>query len=118
MKKLLLIIILLLPLCACTNQEKNTKNDKESLVEKVIDENNYVLLDVRTKEEFDESHLVGALNIPYDTIDEKTNLDKTKTILVYCRSGNRSNIASKTLQDLGFTVIDLGAYDKINLPKE
>ena len=51
-------------------------------------------------------------------VDENTDLDKTKTIMVYCKSGVRSNKAYNTLKDLGYDVVDLGAYDKVELEKE
>ena len=48
----------------------------------------------------------------------ENTLDKDKTILVYCKSGVRSNKAYNTLKDLGYDVIDLGAYDNVTLEKE
>lgn len=109
MKKLLVIVSLLI-LTGC----KKEVND----VDKVIEEGNYVVVDVRTKDEYDTGHVVDSLLIPYDTIDENVNLDKDKTILVYCRSGRRSNIAKQELEKLGYTVIDLGGYDEVTLDKE
>ena len=78
---------------------------------------NYIIVDVRTAEEFMDGHLVGAINIPYDEIDT-VELDKTKNIFVYCKSGKRSGIAFHTLQELGYHVYDLGSYDDIDLEKE
>ena len=78
----------------------------------------YIIVDVRTKDEYDEGHLVGAINIPYDEIDENVELDKEKLILVYCKSGNRSAVAYNMLINLGFNVYDMGAYIEIDLPKE
>ena len=46
----------------------------------------------------------GAINIPYDEIDENVELSKEKTILVYCRSGKRSSIAYEQLTSLGYEV--------------
>ena len=112
MKKILLIILIIICIIGCKSQKKLTK------LEEIINKNNYVIIDVRTKEEYEESHIKGAINIPYDQIDEKTKLDKKKDILVYCKSGVRSNKAYNTLKDLGYKVTDLGAYDKINLEKE
>lgn len=66
----------------------------------------YVLLDVREQEEFDEGHIPGAILIPYTEIEtesEKMLPDKNKQILVYCRSGRRSKIASESLACLGYT---------------
>ena len=88
MKKLGLIIIILL-LCGCAKNENNvidTNKNEQKAEEKV---SSYIIVDVRTKEEYDEGHLEGAINIPYDEIDENVDLDKTKTIMVYCKSGGR-----------------------------
>ena len=103
MKKIIFLLILCLGLCGC-----ESKNE----LEEILTENDYIIVDVRTKEEYEEGHLVDAINIPYDEIDEDINLDKNKTILVYCRSGNRSNIAFNILETLGFDVYDLGAFEE------
>ena len=72
----------------------------------------YILLDVRTQEEFDEGHIEGALLIPYDEIANlaETELpDKDARILLYCRTGRRSAIAAETLAGMGYTdVYDFG----------
>ena len=113
MKKILIIFTLMLCLTTIVGCSK-----KESKLDKIINENNYIIVDVRTKEEYDASHVKGSINIPYDEIDEKTNLDKNKTIMVYCRSGNRSSKAYNTLKKLGYDVYDAGAFDKLDLEKE
>lgn len=112
MKKIVVIILSIILLVGCT-KEKETNT-----LEEVLKENNYIIVDVRTKEEYETSHIVNAINIPYDTIDENTILDKTKTILVYCKSGKRSSIAAETLKKLEYDVLDLGAFDNIQLDKE
>ena len=74
-----------------------------------------VLLDVRTKEEYDEKHIKDAINIPLASIgdkmpDELPDLDEN--IYVYCRSGNRSHQAARRLNKLGYTnVIDIGGIN-------
>mgnify|MGYP004671839135 FL=1 len=113
MKKIIVLLLSILLLVGCNNKEKESNT-----LEEILKENNYIIVDVRTKEEYDTSHIVGAINIPYDTIDENTDLDKSKTIIVYCRSGKRSSIAAETLKKLGYNVLDLGAFDSINLDKE
>lgn len=119
MKKIIILICILTLICGCKDTTSyENKPSKEETVEKVIKENNYIIVDVRTKEEYDESHIKDAINIPYDEIDEKVDLDKSKTILVYCKSGTRSKIAYDTLKEIGFEVIDLGAFEKIDLEKE
>ena len=71
-----------------------------------------IILDVRTKEEFDAGHIAGAVLVPNETIvDEQPDLlpDLDVEILVYCRSGNRSAQAAKKLIAMGYTnVADFG----------
>lgn len=72
----------------------------------------YVLLDVRTPAEFKEGHIEGALLLPNTEIEEKASSilpDKEARILVYCRSGNRSEEAALKLIDMGYSnVYDFG----------
>ena len=80
---------------------------------KMMDEDSAVIiLDVRTKDEFDTGHIEGAILIPDDKIEEKAEeilTDKSAVILVYCRSGRRSALASTSLAQLGYTnVYDFG----------
>ena len=84
MKKFILVCMLIFLLCGC-NQLSN-----DSDIKKLMSENDYVIVDVRTQEEYEEEHLVGAINISYDELDENSDLDKEKVIFVYCKSGNRS----------------------------
>ena len=72
------------------------------------DEEGYIILDVRTKEEFAEGHIPGAICVPNETISDEMPgelPEKDQLILVYCRSGNRSKQASKKLAELGYTNI-------------
>lgn len=116
--KFISIILLCFCLLGCKNESVSLGNDTLTKVEEIMQQGNYIILDVRTKEEYHESHLIEAQNIPYDEIDETVALDKEKTIFVYCKSGVRSKKAYDTLKRLGYTVYDLGAYDSISLPKE
>ena len=66
----------------------------------------HIILDVREQNEYDAGHIPEAILIPYTEIESKANdmlLDKDATILVYCRSGRRSKIASESLAKLGYT---------------
>jgi len=112
MKKIILIIIAVL-LCGCTKQ---FLNDTE--LNEIIKKDNYIIIDVRTKEEYDELHIKNAINIPYDKINENSEIDKNKIIFVYCKSGKRSKIAYETLVNLGYIVYDLQGIDDIALDKE
>ena len=74
---------------------------------KIMDsEKEYIILDTREQDEFNEGHIPGAILIPYTEIEEKAEKvlpDKDALILVYCRSGRRSKIASESLAELGYT---------------
>lgn len=79
----------------------------------IIDnEKDYIILDVRTDEEFDEGHIPNAVNIPNEEIGDfeiDALPDKNKKILVYCRSGHRSLQAAAKLGVLGYTnVLEFG----------
>ena len=68
----------------------------------------YIILDVRTQEEFDEKHIPGAVLIPdYEITNKAEEIlnDKKQLILVYCRSGRRSKLAAEALVELGYTNI-------------
>ena len=67
-----------------------------------------LLIDVRTTEEFEQGHVEGALNIPYQEIDKLMSAIgtyKTRPVVVYCRSGNRSGKAKVVLETKGYTNI-------------
>lgn len=74
-----------------------------------------VLLDVRSPEEFDSKHLDGALNIPVDELEgrlKELEAHKAVPIVVYCRSGMRSAKARKILLASGFSRVEnLGSLD-------
>jgi phage shock protein E len=74
-------------------------------------------IDVRTLEEYNAGHLEGAINIPYDEIEQKIEAvaaDKTADIQLYCRSGRRSGIALESLRSLGYSkVTNAGAYEQL-----
>lgn len=68
-----------------------------------------VILDVRTQEEYNESHIKGAQQIDFlksDFKDQVSKLDKSKSYKVYCRSGNRSGKAVELMKSLGFKDVE------------
>ena len=118
MKKKIFLAGMLLLLVGCTSAPKETSYQQVSMEEAIAmmeEEENYILLDVRTWEEFQERHIPGALCIPNESIgeDEISALpDKEQLILVYCRSGNRSKQASEKLAELGYThVVEFGGIN-------
>lgn len=131
MKKWLLIlssVLLLLPGCSpgISQTTSDLSGSGSSVTEKAVykkitaaeaktimdGSGTFIILDVRTQEEFDAGYIAGAVLLPYDQISQKAASelpDKNATILVYCRSGNRSATASKALIELGYTgVLDFG----------
>lgn len=82
-----------------------TQEEAHALME---DGSDCIILDVRTKEEYDEKHILNAICIPNETIGTEPPAelpDKDQLILVYCRSGNRSKQASEKLAAMGYTNI-------------
>lgn len=72
-------------------------------LEKKLEENNLVILDVRETEEFSEKHIPGAVLIPLGQLDERCNeLDVDEQIYCICHSGARSNEACHILKRHGF----------------
>ena len=107
---MILISLSLFGLTACGEEQKKA-NDYEQIsaeqAKKIMDtEADYIIIDARTDEEFAEGHIENAILIPeYEIADraEKELPDKEQLILVYCRSGRRSKIASEQLVNLGYT---------------
>ena len=101
-------------LTACGQDKENDQgavymNITAEEAKQIMDtEEDYIILDVRTKEEYDQGHIPGAIVISHEEIEEKAEdvlTDKDQLILVYCRSGRRSKIAAEALVDLGYTNI-------------
>jgi rhodanese-related sulfurtransferase len=93
----------------CTTQtqlfESVTPKEGAALIQKNKANPNFVILDVRTPQEFADGHIEDALNLDYYSetfLDDLDHLDKTKIYLIYCRSGNRSGKAFKFMKDLEF----------------
>ena len=114
MKKFTLILLAVMLLTACGQDKENDQgavyvNITAEEAKQIMDsEEGYIILDVRTQEEYDEGHIPGAILIPYTQIEEKAEevlTDKNQLILVYCRSGRRSKIAAEALAELDYTNI-------------
>lgn len=106
---ILLMMLMVLGLTGCEEKEMSYKQiGMEEAVSMMETETDYIILDVRTPEEFAEKHIPNAINVPNEVIgtEEIVELpDKDQLILVYCRSGNRSKQASEKLVALGYTNI-------------
>lgn len=111
--KILIIAFTILSLFGCSTN----KNKKENSYQRISPEEaksmmdsevGYIILDVRTEEEYAVGHIAGAILIPDYEITEKAESilrDKNQLILVYCRSGRRSKNAAEALVSLGYTNI-------------
>ena len=126
MKKIVVLFLLALLLTGCSFSLKRTidkdDNQKEYLnateLKEIMANNDYIIIDVRTPLEYEEEHIIDAINIPYGEVTNDTSLYKDKVILLYCKSGFRADIAYQTLYNLGFKVYNMGGIEDINLPKE
>ena len=111
--------------CGCGNPE-SASNGALAGQTVEFDLTDAVLLDVRSQDEFASGHLRGALNIPHDRISGEITAaapDKTKPVILYCRSGRRADTALKTMKSMGYeNVVNLGgledAQERLGLPLE
>ena len=109
--KVLSALLCIFSFVGCNQKETTMKNTYEQITpaeaKGIMDsEHNYIILDVRTEEEFAEGHIAGAILIPDYEITEKAEsvlTDKDQQILVYCRSGRRSKNAASQLVELGYS---------------
>ena len=106
---LLISLLLLLTGCGGNAADGSYQQITQEEAKEMMDTQEVLILDVREQDEYDSGHIPGAMLLPAGTIDEATAADvipeKDSTVLVYCRSGNRSKTASSTLADLGYTNI-------------
>ena len=116
MKRILppfLLLLLLLTGCGGTASNASSESSYQQIsqeeAKEMMDTQDVVILDVREQDEYDSGHIPGAVLLPVGTIDEETAAEvipeKDSTVLVYCRSGNRSKTASSALAELGYTNI-------------
>jgi len=117
---IILIIVILGGIVLMFNKnDKNVENrstikyiSMDEIVQIMNDNKDYIILDVRTIEEYNEGHIPNAICIPNEIIGEETINElpnKEQLILIYCRSGNRSKQAAAKLEKLGYTnLIEFG----------
>ena len=119
MRKLIPFLLTLLLLAGCAAPVDSEASYQQISMDEAIaimeSESDYIILDVRTTEEFADKHIPDAINIPDETIgteDIPELPDKDQLILVYCRSGNRSKQASDKLVGLGYTnIVEFGGIN-------
>ena len=114
MKRLLpLFFSFLLLLTGCgaggASEEKGYQQISQEEAKEMMDSQEVLILDVREQDEYDSGHIPGAVLLPVGSITEESAAEvipkKDATVLVYCRSGNRSKTAAKALAELGYTGI-------------
>ena len=119
MKKILIILLSLLLLAGCAPSAPEAEKPltyrqigMEEAIAMMEKEEGYIILDVRTAEEFEDKHIPNAINIPNEAIGTEpiSELpDKDQLILIYCRSGNRSKQASEKLVAQGYSnIVEFG----------
>jgi rhodanese-related sulfurtransferase len=121
MRNILFIASFLMVLASCQTKNESTEINSVNDVSRIdfTDENN-VLLDVRTPEEFNEGNIPNSVNVDYNSEEFDSlvqGLDRNKTYYVYCQAGARSTKACAKLQEKGFeNVVNLkdgySAYKK------
>ena len=117
-----LTAVLILTGCGSSADDKTADDKKtyrqvspEEAAAMMEEETDYIILDVRTQEEYEAAHIPGAICIPNETIgtgDIPELPGKDQLILVYCRSGNRSKQASEKLAKQGYTnIVEFGGIN-------
>ena len=114
MKRLLpLLVSFTLALTGCGSSGDSAQSGYQQIsqekAKEMMDTQEVLILDVREQDEYDSGHIPGAALLPVGTITEESAAEiipqKDTTVLVYCRSGNRSKTGAKALVKLGYTGI-------------
>ena len=126
-KKIVILICFLLLITGCGKEENMSNKSSGEVITinkvtcdemKELVKDGAILIDVRETNEYDEGHLDNSINISYTVIGDKIKditTDKESKIVVYCKSGARSNKAYITLKSLGYNnIYDLGSINNCN----
>lgn len=116
MKKIITLLLISILITGCETEQKqaikHSINGTEA--QQLLSNSDAILLDVRTKAEYEDEHILNAINIPLGLIDRayKEIPNQDTPIIVYCQSGNRSKEAQNMLIQMGYTeVYDLGSIN-------
>lgn len=101
MKKLISLMIICLLITGCGVKYQTIDSNKAM---DIINNEGAIIVDVRENDEYNEGHILNAINIPLGKISE-INYDKETNIIVYCATGVRSGEAAKKLEEMGYTKI-------------
>jgi len=105
--KVLLIALIIGLFTACSKV-----SDEEILAGRKAMQNGALMIDVRSKKEYNKHHIKGAVNIPIAYVDKMFNhIPRDKELVVYCHSGSRSAVAARLLREQGWTVYDVATED-------
>ncbi len=127
MKKLKIagLILITIGLSGCFNVKSTDKFTYQKISTEqyklmLSNSTDYYLVDVRTKAEYRKSHMNGAVNFSFLAFHFKKdvkNLERNKTVFLYCQTCHRSPLAARKMKKMGFTkVVDLkGGYQKWKL---
>lgn len=121
------MLFVLAAITGCDGQAtavKPVSSETASLLMEKVQNNEWLLIDVRSPEEFAEGHIPGAINMPHNEIESyisQLDDDKDQRIIVYCRSGRRAMLTLETLKARSFTDVshlegDMMGWDAAGLP--
>lgn len=131
MKKIIYIIsifVLCIGLCGCSlfNTKETKKKEKEIIVENISGEDvekivdNYAdypdidIIDIRSVELYEEKHIMGSMNVPYDEL-ESISVSKDRELIVYGKSNDDSKKACQELIKMGYKKVkNMGSFDNYN----
>ena len=121
MKNIINIVVVIVSLGFFTGC--STVSDEDLRAAHIAKEKGALIIDVRSKKEYDTGHIKDSINIPIDYLDKMYGrIPKEKEIIVYCRSGSRSMVAARLLREQGWTVHDVATQKdwerKLPLPKK
>ena len=108
MKKFMTLLLSVLFLAGCASPAGQEVSYRQINMDEAItmmeEESSYIILDVRTPQEYQEGHIPGSKNVPLQTIDKISSVADNKNIplIVYCYSGGRSRQAASMLQHMGY----------------
>ncbi len=116
-KALVLVLIILVALVVQSNGSKQkitfVKTSKQ--LTEVLNLKGIVIIDIRSSEEFKESHIPNAINIPYNELKSKLKYSLKTPILVYSKNDSRSHLAALQLKQMNYvTIYELGNMEIYN----
>lgn len=109
--KILFILSIVITATLFAQTGVNTQHLTAQEFKKALETNKYLLIDVRTPEEFAQGHITGAININVNDEDFvkkiKDKTQKQKMLAIYCRSGRRSKVAINAIEPLKLQIVEL-----------